>query len=153
MGEKQDPGNPEYEVSDTGLFVLDENGRRFYYDSEGNRQSERDPDFVLPRHNVIREHNWPEYQQQGFVAVEPCVARDELTRKLDHAQASYGVANVYTGYPFDPETGAPYPSGATWGIYASPDGVKHHEEREERVTQWMAERDAETPADPDSAQA
>ncbi len=147
MGERQDPGEIEYHKGPTGDYSIGEGGRRFYYDSEGNRQYEPDPDFVLSRRNVIREDNWPEYQQQGFVVVEPSVEVDELTRELDRAQSNYGVANVYTGRPFDPETAAPYPSGATWGIYASPEGVKYHDEREERVGRWMAEHAAEEPID------
>jgi len=85
-------------------------------------EAEYEPDFVLSRYDAINEGNWPEYQRQGFVVVEPYVANEELDRRLKWHQTSLGVANVYTGEPFDPEAGRPAPNPEGRGIYAHPNG-------------------------------
>lgn len=93
-----------------------------------NEQSNHAPDFELPRHGAIREHNWSEYQASGF---QPVFNSDGSTLSLNFAQALYGVEHIYTGDPYDDDAQRPLQYKPGTGIYTDPEGLKLIAEKEQ----------------------
>ena len=86
---------------------------------QGHAEAEPDyePDFVLPRHDVIHEDNWLEYEARGFFPV-PIAA-------LDLAQEFFSTEHIYTGHAFDYEAGRPLRHKPGVGVYTSPEGFRY----------------------------
>jgi hypothetical protein len=85
-------------------------------DESQRRQQDREPNFTLPRHGVIREDNWAEYEAQGFRPVP----EDEKS-----AGNYYGVANVYTGDAYDWDAERPLRHKPGVGVYTNAAGLEH----------------------------
>lgn len=98
--------------------------------NENKQAGQYTPDFELPKHDVIHEDNWPQYQARGFVEVS------ELG--LDLAQSLYGAENVYTGDSYDYSATRPLRHKPGIGVYVSPDGLKR---REAVRAEWERLRD------------
>jgi hypothetical protein len=79
-------------------------------------------DFELPRHDVIHEDNWPEYQARGFRPVRD-VRKDE-PETIDYIQSVYGVEHVYTGDAYSYDEDRPLRNKPGMTIYVSPEGRK-----------------------------
>lgn len=79
--------------------------------------SNYEPDFVLPRHDVIHEDNWLEYEARGFFPVQAPldIAPDEF----------FSTEHVYTGHAFDYEAGRPLRHKPGVGVYTSPEGIRY----------------------------
>lgn len=86
-----------------------------------------EPNFDLPQHDAIRGDNWPEYAARGFWVlynqVDPSTARGR--QRISLAQSEYGVANVYTGSPYEPAEQRPLDNMPGVGIYVGPDGMEY----------------------------
>jgi hypothetical protein len=87
------------------------------------------PDFELPRHGVIHEGNWMEYQAQGFLPVP---------EDLEATQNLCGAENVYTGDEYDYDAGRPLRHKPGVGVYVSPDGLKRREAWFKNHREWLA---------------
>ncbi len=85
------------------------------------------PDFELPRHDAIREDNWPEYQAKGFRPVDNVEEGDPTN--LDYAQSVYGVEHVYTGDAYSYADERPLRHKPGMSIYVTPEGMKRATER------------------------
>lgn len=96
-------------------------------------RSEGEQSFVMPRHGVIREDNWAEYEAQGFQAVpEP----------LGFAQHIYGTPNVYTGDEYDWDAERPLHHKPGVGVYTNPAGFEHAEAWVADWDKWHMQRRA-----------
>lgn len=104
-------------------------------------ETDYNPNFVLPKRDVITEENWPEFAARGFEATHPSYD-PEHPAALDGARALFGIEHVYTGDAYDEEQGRPRRDLPGKGIYVSPEGmlnfVKH------------ARRSTDQPAGPES---
>lgn len=91
--------------------------------SDGTPNSDYEPDFVMPNHDVIHEDNWEEYKARGFVPtlVPPSIAAGVV-----------GIENVYTGDAYDYKAGRPLRHSPDAGQYAylGPEGAKREKEVE-----------------------
>jgi hypothetical protein len=85
-------------------------------DESQQRQQDREPNFTLPRHGVIREDNWAEYEAQGFRPVP---------EEEKSAASYYGVANVYTGDAWDWDAERPLRHKPGVGVYTNSAGLEH----------------------------
>ncbi len=101
-----------------------------------NQEPTHEPNFELPRHGVIREDNWAEYQARGFEAVDHA-AEPTSTIELRFSQTIYGVEHVYTGDAWDEAEGRPLRLKPGVGIYADPEGLAIGEERSRERDEWM----------------
>jgi hypothetical protein len=87
-------------------------------DAGDTTHTDYEPNFVMPRHDAIREDNWPEYEAKGFAPT---------SGSLYFAQTLAGVGNVYTGDKYDEKTGRPLRHKPGKTIYLSPEGVERLE--------------------------
>jgi hypothetical protein len=87
-----------------------------------------EPDFVLPRHDVVHEDNWSEYEARGFVPVAAA---------LDDAQECFSTEHIYTGHAFDYEAGRPLRHKPGVGVYASPEGIEYFKELYIEHKEWF----------------
>jgi hypothetical protein len=93
--------------------------------------SDYEPNFELPRHGVIREDNWLEYEARGFrPVIEP----------LKSAQLTYGIEHVYTGEPYDYREGRPLRHQPGEGVYVSPEGQQIGAQKSREWQEWLAQR-------------
>lgn len=94
---------------------------------------DHEPNFTLPRHGVIRENNWSEYEAQGFRPVP----EDEKS-----AEIYYGVANVYTGDAYDWEAERPLRHKPGVGVYTNPAGLEHSQASAADWAEWHIQQRA-----------
>jgi hypothetical protein len=73
------------------------------------------PNFILPRHGVITQDNWPIFAAMGFIPLPEWSS-------LNLVQALCGVEHVYTGDAYDREAGRPSHDKPGICIYADAEG-------------------------------
>lgn len=91
-------------------------------DRPSHGETEYNPDFVLPKRDVITEENWPECAARGF-RVFRASYNPEHPEELDSARGICGIEHVYTGDAYDEEQGRPRHDLPGKGIYVSPQGM------------------------------
>jgi hypothetical protein len=102
-------------------------------------EPEHKPNFELPRHGVIREDNWPEYQAKGFI---PLWNGDGSTLSVRFAQGQYGTAHVYTGDAYDEDEQRPLQHKPGVGLYSDPDGIVYNAEHERKRKEFWRDLEA-----------
>lgn len=95
---------------------------------EQPKGSEYVPNFILPKHDVIHEDNWAEYEAKGFV---PSIDT------LHSAQLWAGTKNAYTGDAYDWKAHRPLRHKPGKSVYLSPEGVEQKRQRFVEHQRWM----------------
>lgn len=89
---------------------------------DGSPGREHEPNFTMPNRDIIREDNWEEYADQGFIARWGVWATDrELLSALMAAESRHGAQNVFTGEAFDLDEGRPLRNQPGKSVYIHPD--------------------------------
>jgi hypothetical protein len=80
------------------------------------------------RSNVITEENWPEYQSQGFRALDISPADPNDARAMGKArgEAGYWFGKYYTGHAYDRDEGRPLRHKPGVSMYVDPEGIQYY---------------------------